>query len=293
MSGWPFRLAYNTNGLAHHRPLEALELVAQIGYGGLAITPDVGALDPLAPDLELLRALSARAAALDVRLAVETGARFLLDPRVKHGPSLLDADARQRSRRLDLLMRCADIAAELGATVLSIWSGAEPSGARAERDGSTPAVESAWERLTEAIERLLGRTQALGIELAFEPEPGMFVERPAGYAELVRRLGAQGSRLGLSLDVAHLLCTGDLPVARVIAEFAPMLRHVSIADIAGGVHEHRMFGEGELDVHEALTALSRANFRGLVAVELSRDSHRGAWAAQEAWKRLQAARPRR
>ncbi|MCP3860422.1 MAG: sugar phosphate isomerase/epimerase, partial [Phycisphaeraceae bacterium] len=46
----------------------------------------------------------------------------------------------------------------------------------------------------------------------------MFIERPGGYLELVERLGAAGEALGLTLDVGHLLCTGDLPVERVIAE---------------------------------------------------------------------------
>jgi hypothetical protein len=41
------RFAYNTNGLAHHRPADALRLLADLGYAGAAVTPDVGALDPL------------------------------------------------------------------------------------------------------------------------------------------------------------------------------------------------------------------------------------------------------
>jgi sugar phosphate isomerase/epimerase len=127
------------------------------------------------------------------------------------------------------------------------------------------------------------------VQIAFEPEPGMFVERPAGYLELLQRLGPAGDELGLTLDVGHLLCTGDLPVGRVIRELAPRLIHVHLDDIAGGVHEHRMFGQGDLDLREALTALLETGYGGMAAVELSRDSHRGAAAAEEAMGHLRAA----
>jgi sugar phosphate isomerase/epimerase len=40
-----------------------------------------------------------------------------------------------------------------------------------------------------------------------------------------------------------------------------------------GVHEHLMFGEGELDLDEALAVLTAVGYDGMVAVELSRHSH--------------------
>ena len=39
-------LGYNTNGLAHHDLLDAIALLAEIGYRGVAITLDHGALNP-------------------------------------------------------------------------------------------------------------------------------------------------------------------------------------------------------------------------------------------------------
>ena len=281
-----FRLAYNTNGLAHHRLLDALRLLADLGYEGVAITPDVGQLDPLDLDRRLVEDVRRWADELGLDLALETGARFVLDPRRKHFPTLLERDAADRARRVDFLCRTVDLAVELGADPVSLWSGAAPDGATAE---SGAPDEACWTHLVDGLRQVLDHAGVRDVNLAFEPEPGMFVERPAGYLELLRRLGDDGERLGLCLDVGHLLVTGDTPVPERIRELAPRLVHVHLDDIAGGLHEHRMFGDGELDLPGTLGALLEVGYSGLAAVELSRDSHRGAWAAEEALRRLRGA----
>ena len=275
-----FRLGYNTNGLAHHRPVDALRLLAELDYEGLALTPDVGPLDPLAPDATVVADLRHWSDELGLELTVETGARFVLDAHRKHFPTLLEHAASDRARRIDFLRRSLDLAASLGAGVCSVWSGAGPQDLEPER---------AWERLCDGLRPVLAHSIELGVQVAFEPEPGMFVERPGGYLELLERLGPDGDTLGLCLDVGHLLCTGDLPVGDQIRALAPRLVHVHLDDIRGGVHEHCMFGDGDLDLTETLHALLEVGFEGLAAVELSRDSHRGAWAAAEAMKHLRAA----
>jgi sugar phosphate isomerase/epimerase len=278
------RFAYNTNGLSHHRLPDALRMLADLGYVGVAITPDVGQLDPF--HLKPGEVADARALAqgLGLALAVETGGRFLLDPRRKHRPTLLEESAADRARRADFLRRSIDLAAELGAGVVSMWSGAAGVDVHAPQDR-----ERIWDRLCGELSPILRHAIDRQIELVFEPEPGMFVERPAEYFELLRRLGDAGEELGLCLDVGHLLVTGDVPVGDVIRACAPHLVHVHLDDIAGGVHEHRMFGQGDLDLPEVLGALREIGFAGLAAVELSRDAHRGAQAAEEAMVHLRRA----
>jgi sugar phosphate isomerase/epimerase len=300
-----FRLAYNTNGLAHHRILDALELLADLGYEGVSITPDVGALDLYRLDPVLVAEVRACAMERGLELSIETGARFLMDPRRKHYPTLLDEDPAQRARRVDMLRRSIDLALDLGADLVSLWSGAAPPSAAgsavhadAARDptGGTgreprfdPALEPLWIRLCDGLASVLDHAHTNGIRIAFEPEPGMFIERPAGYAELVRRLGPRARGLGLCLDVGHLLVTGDLPVADVVREHASQLVHVHLDDIRAGVHEHLMFGLGDLDLRAVLRSLIDTGYTGLAAVELSRDSHRGAQAAEEALGHLRRA----
>src|SRR4051812_34519401 len=100
-------LGYNTNGFAHHRLEDAVEILAELGYGGLALTLDVHHLDPFAPDITpRLAAVRRRLDHFGLRCAVETGARFLLDPRRKHQPTLLSADPAGRARRVTFLEDC-------------------------------------------------------------------------------------------------------------------------------------------------------------------------------------------
>jgi sugar phosphate isomerase/epimerase len=93
----------------------------------------------------------------------------------------------------------------------------------------------------------------------------------------------------LCLDVGHLLVTRDLPVEDVVRRHASELAHVHLDDIHGSVHEHLMFGRGELDLRAALRSLIEVGYRGLAAVELSRDSHRGAQTAAEALSHVRRA----
>lgn len=283
-----FLVGYNTNGLAHHRLDDAFALLADLGYGAVAVTPDVGQLDPYRLQRGEAEALRRRAEDLGLGLALETGSRFLIDPRVKHGPSLLAEDADAREPRRDFLRRCIDLAVDLDAPVVSTWAGAAPGGEVGDARTTLVAaerLEQLWTRLVDELLPLADYAAQRGRRLGFEPEPGMFIERPAGYAELRRRMG-DAPALGLTLDVGHLLCTGDLPVGAAVAEAAPELIHVHLADISNGVHLHLPFGAGDLDLRETLSALYSISYGGIAAVELSRDSHRGADAAADALAQL-------
>jgi sugar phosphate isomerase/epimerase len=253
--------AYVTNGLVGHRLEDALRLLADNGYDGVALTLDHVHFDPDAP-LMSSRAATLRSLLdeLGLTCVVETGARFALDPRRKHFPTLLTEG---RGKRVRMLTRAVDVAAELGAPVVSMWSGAAPS-------NLTPAVS--WERLLEGTERVLEHAERRGVRIGFEPEPGMFVERLDDFEALDRRLGHPDA-LGLTLDIGHCVCLEPDSVPDCVRRAAPRLVHVHIEDMRRGVHEHLMFGDGELDLAVALAALTEIGYNGQVAVELSRHAH--------------------
>jgi sugar phosphate isomerase/epimerase len=255
------RYGYVSSGLSDHRLEDALALLADNGYTGVALTLDHIHFDPFAPRLRQRAArVRAELEALGLDCVVETGARFVLDPRRKHFPTLLSDG---RLRRVDLLCRAVDVAVELGAPVVSMWSGAPPEG---------ELRELAWDLLVDGCERVLAHAERNGIVLAFEPEPGMLVETLADYELLRERLGNPPT-LGLTLDIGHIVCLEPMSVTECVRRGAPTLAHVHLEDMRRGVHEHLMFGEGELDLDEALAVLSEIGYTGMVAVELSRHAH--------------------
>jgi sugar phosphate isomerase/epimerase len=276
------RLAYNTNGLAHHDLLDAISLLAEIGYEGMAITVDHGALNPYDERSEAqLARVSAALQAHQLRCVIETGARFLLDGRTKHEPTLVSADPAGRARRVDFLCRAIDIAARLNADCVSLWSGVL-------RDGA--GDREAFTRLVGGLADVLRHAERKEIVLAFEPEPGMLVDTLSRYDDLLEELSAQridASRLRLTIDIGHLHCQNELPIAEHITARRDQLANIHIEDMRAGKHEHLMFGEGEIDFGPVIAALAKIGYSGLVAVELSRHSHEGPEAARRAYNFLQ------
>ncbi|MFJ3539331.1 sugar phosphate isomerase/epimerase family protein [Streptomyces sp. NPDC090109] len=262
----PLRYGYGTNGLADLRLDDALGLLADLGYDGVGLTLDHMHLDPLAPGLAARTARVAhRLGGLGLSVTVETGARYVLDPRRKHGPSLLDPDPDDRAVRAGLLVTAVRVAADLGAHAVHCFSGTTPP-------GTDP--DTAWKRLAEALGPVVEAAGTAGVPLAIEPEPGHLLATLDDFHRLRATLG-DPAPLGLTLDIGHCQCLEPLPPADCVRAAAPWLRHVQIEDMRRGVHEHLPFGDGEIDFPPVLDALASTGYRGLAVVELPRHSHAG------------------
>jgi sugar phosphate isomerase/epimerase len=256
------RYAYNTNGASNHRLGDALTLIAEAGYDGVALTLDHHHHDPFAPDFAGRNAqLANQLRELNLGLVIETGARYLLDPRQKHEPTLLAPGATGRARRVEFLTRCLDVCAACQGETVSFWAGVPQ-----------PDVEKsqAWDWLLEGVHQVEAAARERGVLASLEPEPGMLVETVDDY----RRVQAAAPSLRLALDTGHLLVTGEREPAAAVREFAAQLGTVALEDMRRGVHEHLPFGEGDMDVPAVLQALHAIRFSGLVCVEMSRESPR-------------------
>ena len=253
-------LGYHTNSLQNHRFADALRLLAEHGYRAVAITPDTCHLDPdLVSDAELDE-VARQLRDLGLVPVMETGARFVLDPKQKHEPTLMTRDPSARARRLAFYGRVAEMGARLGARVVSFWAGID----------RTPGVDSAaW--LAEGVSLACARIREHGLLPSLEPEPQMAVETFADWLSLRAALGS--SAPALTLDVGHLYAVQEADPVTIIAAAGPHLAQVHLEDMKQGVHEHRLPGTGDVDFPGVLKALQTAGYRGPVCFELSRSSH--------------------
>jgi sugar phosphate isomerase/epimerase len=274
------RFGYGTNGFSNHRLDDALDVIAGLGYTGVALTLDHHHLDPFDAHLARhVRGLAHRLGQLGLGVVIETGARFLLDKWHKHAPTLLDDEP---DARVDFLRRAVRIGADLGAEAVSFWAGVKPPGL---------APELAWRRLVTGCSAVLAAAEGAEMMLGFEPEPGMLVESIDDWERLRADLGAP-VHFGLTLDIGHCRCLEPIPVEECVRRVAGQLVNVQIDDMRRGVHEHLEFGAGEIDFPAVLGALTETDYGGLVAVELPRHSHAAPSVARDSLAFLRAAEQR-
>jgi sugar phosphate isomerase/epimerase len=232
----------------------------------VALTLDAGSLDPFSgPDMLKREVLAVRRRLDDLGLArvIETGARFLLNPRLKHDPTLMSPRPDRRAVRVDFLRRAIEMAEALEAPVVSLWSGVLPD--------EVPD-DQALDRLVAALRPVLDAAESRGVTLGFEPEPGMFIDNLARFDQLDRRV--RHPLFQLTMDVGHVHCNEDGAIADHVRAWGPRIVNVHIEDMVRGTHEHLPFGSGTIEFRPVLAALRDAGYDGGLHVELSRDSHR-------------------
>ena len=257
------RLGYNTNGTTGHRWDQAIELMAEIGYRSVAITVDHHCLDPysagLADEIRRMRHMLER---FEMTSVIETGARFLLDPRRKHEPTLVSASKDARAVRVDFLKRCIRIAKELNSDAVSFWSGIV-------RDSASS--DESLNRLAVGCRQVLDFAEPMHVKLAFEPEPGMLIQTFSDYQRLLSLVDGPG--FGLTVDIGHVHCLEPLPISEYLTAWRDRIYTMHIEDMCQGVHDHLRFGEGTIDFAPVMQTLKTMGYSAGVNVELSRHSH--------------------
>ncbi|MGE4619532.1 MAG: sugar phosphate isomerase/epimerase [Planctomycetota bacterium] len=257
------RFGYITNGLADHTLEQAIELLSLNGYQGIGITLDHHHLDPEKTTTQELEELRGRLEKANLEPVIETGARYALDAKRKHWPSMVSSGAEDRQRRVDYYIRAIEIAAAIGAGTVSLWSGIADEGID---------VSQSRQYLVDSLAVVSEAAGIHGVKIGFEPEPGMLIESLDDWRWLRSELSSR--HLGLTVDLGHLAVTESVPLAAALSQVMEDVVNIHVDDGKNQVHEHLPLGAGEIDFDPLLQVLLENGYRGLALVELSRDAHR-------------------
>ena len=256
-------LGYGTNGFSDHPLDDALDLLQSNGYEAVALTLGHPHFDAFGHGwLDRAIALRAELERRGLRVVIETGARYVLDPARKHRPNLLDDDA-EAAARVAFLVRAVEIAQVLDAECVSLWSGVLP-------EGVEPDV--AWRRLVANLRDVVAAARTHGVRLGFEPEPGMLVETVADALRLWAELG-DPPELGITVDLGHCVVVEPGGVEGALRAAGELLVNVQVDDMLPHAHEHLELGTGSVDLELAFRTLADLGYAGVAAIELPRHSH--------------------
>jgi sugar phosphate isomerase/epimerase len=178
---------------------------------------------------------------------IHMGAPHLLGPEA-HRPGLSALDADARARKVAAIEAGMQIAMALEAPHLTLTTGLTESEAQREVQ---------IEGFREALMNLV-MSKPVPLKILIEQEPEHIINRTAQLIELGRAFPGQ---VYATFDVGHSHVLGE-DIGDSIRRLGPLLRNVHLEDIAGRVHKHLLYGEGDVDFDSIFTALHDIGYRG-------------------------------
>jgi sugar phosphate isomerase/epimerase len=253
-------LAFSTNAFKKNTLAEAIDAIAKIGYTGVEIMADVPHAHPASFSRKQRDETKSQLASLNLKVSNINAFTHFAHGDTYH-PTWIEDDASKRDVRIAHTQASIDLAAELGASTVSLQPGGPMIGTSITRP-------LAGERFAEGIARLLPRARQYNITLAVEPEPGLFIETAKEYLAFKNEYFRDEPLVKMNCDVGHLFCVNEDPAA-VIRSMAGHVAHVHLEDIGSNrVHQHLTPGKGVINFQSIFSALNDIAYSGWVTVEL-------------------------
>jgi sugar phosphate isomerase/epimerase len=273
------RLAFSTNAFKKNTLPEAIDAIAAIGYSGAELMADVPHAYPALFTDKQREATHQQLARLGLAVSNVNGFTHFAAGDTYH-PTWIEDDAGQREIRINHTLQCIQLAAEFSAGTVSLQPGGPTIGTDITR-------ALAGQRFAEGLRQVLPKARDLGITLAVEPEPGLFIETAAEYLAFKNEYFRDEPLVRMNCDVGHLFCVGDDPAA-TIRQMPEQIAHIHLEDIGSNrVHQHLTPGKGVINFGEIFKALEEIGYGGWVTVELYPYETTAAGVAKLAWEHLQ------
>ncbi len=248
------KLAFSTLGCPDWNVSQIVEAAQRFGYDGLELRAIAGSLDLLSrPEFASQEIGNTRKYFADHGISIcclDTSCTF-------HS-----RERRERLEQVDLALAHAELAAELGATLIRVFP-----------DKIQPGVtrEQTRDFIAESL-RLIAERLPSGLHVALETH-GDFARAEA--AVEIARL-AEHARVKLIWDIANSVAAGD-SIAHAARTIKPYLAHIHLRDarpVAGSEHWLPVLaGYGCVPFAEAVAAIEALQFDGYVSFEWEKYWH--------------------
>jgi sugar phosphate isomerase/epimerase len=157
---------------------------------------------------------------------------------------------------LERLRRVADIADELGTTLVRVFSFFIPQ-------GQDPRLYRS--QVIDRMRALADLAAERGLVLAHENEKKIYGDRPERCADMIARVGSPALRA--TFDAANFVQCGVRPHSEAYELLRPHLVYVQIKDALMATGDVVPAGQGDGEVAETLAALRDSGFYGYLSLE--------------------------
>jgi sugar phosphate isomerase/epimerase len=146
-------------------------------------------------------------------------------------------------------------AADLGASVLGVWPGADRQRGRADD----------WSRTVDQLATVADAVAAFGLRVAVEPKPGQVIDGTEDGLRVSEEIDHPA--LGVLLDTAHALAGGE-DLAGMPARLGTRLMHVHLGDAEVGDVDADLPPGAIHDFAPFLAEVDRAGYGGVLSFDL-------------------------
>jgi sugar phosphate isomerase/epimerase len=181
---------------------------------------------------------------------------------------------------LDRMRRVADVAAELGTTIVRIFSFFIPAGEPAARYRS---------QVIDRLGALARIAEERGLILAHENEKEIYGDVPDRCADLITAVDSPALRA--TFDPANFVQCGVRPFTQAYAPLRPYLVYLQVKDALAATGEVVPAGQGDGELRETLAALRDSGFTGYMSLEphLAQAARFGGFSGPEGFARAASA----
>ncbi|MFZ0240048.1 MAG: sugar phosphate isomerase/epimerase family protein [Desulfobacterales bacterium] len=248
---------YSTNAFVKFNLFEAVEKIADLGFGGVEIMGDRPHLYP--PDFDEKKLARLKELLERHHLAITNINSFtLFAVGDTYLPSWIEADPQRREIRVRHTLDSLKVAHFLGCGNISVPPGGPLT------DGTSRQAAAAL--FHEGLERVIPLAEELGINILIEPEPDLLMENTAEFKSFIKDVASKA--VGLNFDIGHFYCAGEDPAAAFIDLFE-WIGHVHIEDIAPSRrHHHLIAGHGAIGFSDVFDTMKRLGYDGDISLEL-------------------------